>query len=499
MPGLKEVVSVASWINVTSAYQRACKILGTLQGTPTLRGSFQLAKFETLPRAAGFFLLFFLSYFATAVPSLSAPSEPGSAKIVMPQLYSILLEGDDFQDNYKTHGLNFGPYTEAGQNPSHGTVIPDEQIKTLLGIVAPYTRWVRTFGTTHGLENVGPEAHKMGLKTAVGAWLSGNSKDNEEQINSLIKIAKAGGADLLIVGSEVLLRKDLTQEQLIAYIEQVKKEVPGIPVTTADVYSELLAHPGVMDAVDLIFVNYYPAWEGISVNYAVAHVHQKHRQMLDEAKGKPVIVSETGWPSLGDQRGEAVPSPQNAAFYFLNFVSWARANNVAYFYFEAFDEPWKTEDSWGPHWGVWDSTGNMKPGMKAVFDGETIPDNWSNNQIPGGPGDPVIEFTYVPPIGSSDNLRGQIFHVRPVDHGVAVYIKVRGKWWTKPYWNDPVTVIFPDGSWVCDITTGWVDPEATEVTAYLIPGHYQPPLMSGETSLPAELEANALAWVSALR
>ena len=48
---------------------------------------------------------------------------------------------------------------------------------------------------------------------------------------------------MLIVGSEVLLRSDLTESQLIGYINQVKQAVPDVPVATADVYGELIAHP----------------------------------------------------------------------------------------------------------------------------------------------------------------------------------------------------------------------------------------------------------------
>ena len=63
----------------------------------------------------------------------------------------------------------------------------------------------------------------------------------------------------------------------------------------------------------------------------------------------------------------------------MNFVSWAEAEKVSYFYFEAFDESWKVtyEGSQGAHWGVWDKDGNLKPGMEDVFDGKRLSDNWS--------------------------------------------------------------------------------------------------------------------------
>lgn len=404
---------------------------------------------------------------------------------------TVIMDSDkeitaNFAPPYVAYGLDFSPYTKNGQDPNLGTVISEEQIRELLTIIAPYTNWVRTFGTTNGLENIGRIAHELNLNVAAGAWLSDDLTANEEQISNLISMAQSGEADMLIVGSEVLLRNDLTEEQLINYIDEVKNAVPGIPVATSDVYSKLLEHPAVMAAGDVILPNYYPYWEGVDIDYAIYYVHLQHQEILAASGGKPVIVSESGWPSYGNTIGDAVASSENAAFYFLNFVSWARAENVDYFYFESFDEPWKTEyeGPQGAHWGVWDKDGNLKAGMEAVFNDETIPPNWGPI---GGPGTPAIEFTYVPPYGSFDNLEGQVWHVLPNEYKVAVYIKVTGGWWTKPYWNSPLTDIELDGTWVCDITTGGQDSQATEIAAFLVPNGYDPPGMSGGPTLPSEL------------
>ncbi len=402
---------------------------------------------------------------------------------------------------YKVYGLNFGPYTKEGQDPNHGTAVSAEQITELLTIIAPYTKWVRTFGCTSGLENVGRVAHELHLQAAVGAWLGRDMHANAVQIASLIIIAQEGHADLLVVGSEVLLRGNLTEAQLIEYINEVKNALPGIQVTYADVYSVLLEHPAVIAAVDLIFVNYYPYWEGIDIEKAISNLNYWHQSIVTIAGGKTVIVSETGWPSEGNTIGSAVPSPENASFYFLNFVSWAKEKDVSYFYFEAFDEPWKAdyEGTQGAHWGIWDKNGNLKEGMQDVFDNKTIPENWDAGDIPGGPGDPSIEFTYVPPYGSTDYLLGQAWHVKPSEYNVAVYIKVGSGWWTKPYLNSPLTLIGLDGSWTCNIVTGGVDQEATQIAAYLLPAEYDPPLMTGGSTLPDTLEMNSVAKVTVTR
>lgn len=114
------------------------------------------------------------------------------------------------------------------------------------------------------------------------------------------------------------------------------------------------------------------------------------------------------------------------------------------------------------------------------------------NAIPGGSGTPKIELSFVPPIGSFLNLRGLVQHVYPPDYRVVCYILVRGVWWPKPSYTD-LTSINSDGTWVCDITTGGVDEEATEVRAYLVTSNF----VHGE--LPVVNGRNVIAIATAKR
>ena len=281
---------------------------------------------------------------------------------------------------YRVHGLNFSPYVD-DQDPNNGIQIGPEQLWARMRRIVAYTEWVRSFSSTNGLEHIGPMAHSMGLKTAIGAWLGRVADANEQEISSLIKLAGDGAVDMAIVGSETLLRGDLTPAQLIQYLDRVREAIPpAIPVTTADTCEQLLQTPQVLAHTNAVFVNDYPYFSGMPVHCGVAVVHYCYQQLTAMAGGKPVIISESGWPSCGETRSQAVPSPENASFYFLNLVSWARANNVPFFYFEAFDEMWKAkyEGTIGACWGVWDKDGKLKPGMERVFEGQTIPDNWSD-------------------------------------------------------------------------------------------------------------------------
>src|SRR5262245_22409274 len=160
--------------------------------------------------------------------------------------------------NYKTFGLDFSPYID-GQDPNRRLQITEQQLRDRIQIIAPHTQWVRTYGAIDGLERTGLVARSFGLKVAIGAWLSRDLAANEQQIANLISIAKAGECDLAIVGSEVLLRGDLSEAQLIGYINRVRQAIPsGIPVTTADAHGQFLEHPNVIASADVVMANLHP-------------------------------------------------------------------------------------------------------------------------------------------------------------------------------------------------------------------------------------------------
>ena len=266
------------------------------------------------------------------------------------------------------HGIAFSPY-EDGQDPNLRSLVSREQIERRMAIVAPYTTWIRTFGMDDGLEASGAVARTLGLKTALGAWIGPVAEENERQIGNLLAAVKAGEADMVIVGSEVLLRGDLPVDELIAYLQRVRAGAGGVPVGYADVWDVWLGHPELVAAVDVVVANCHPFWSGVDAGRAVPLVEDWYHQVQAVAADRPVIIGETGWPTGGDPVGEAVPALDDAVEFLSAFLAWAEAAGVEYFYFEAFDEPWKEawEGSQGPHWGVWDQDGVLKEGMATAF------------------------------------------------------------------------------------------------------------------------------------
>jgi glucan 1,3-beta-glucosidase len=257
------------------------------------------------------------------------------------------------------HGLCFSPYLE-GQQP--GSQIGAAQIRQRLQVLRPHARWVRSFSCTDGHEHTPRIAHELGLKTLVGAWLGTDAQINEREIQGVIEVARAGHADIVAVGNEVLLREDMSEDALLGFIQRVKDALPGVPVGYVDAYFLFEKHPRITAACDVVMTNCYPFWEGCPREQALAYMQTMVQRTRDAAPGKRVLISETGWPDQGSPFQGAVPSREGAMQYFVDCCRWAEEDGVEIFYFAAFDEAWKVgaEGDVGAYWGLWDKDGVLK-------------------------------------------------------------------------------------------------------------------------------------------
>ena len=260
---------------------------------------------------------------------------------------------------HRMHGLCFSPYLD-GQKP--GSQLTEEQIRKRIEVIKPYTSWVRSFSCTEGNEMIPRIAHEYGLKTLVGAWLGKNERVNEKEIANLIKLAKDGYVDIAAVGNEVMYRGDLSEAELLLHIHKVKNEIPNIDVGYVDAYYEFENRPRITEACDVVLANCYPFWEGCAIEYSLLYMKDMYARALKVANGKKVIITETGWPNVGEEFYGAKPSVKNALIYFLNTQMWSKEENIDVFYFSSFDESWKIDDEGdvGAYWGLWDNNKKIK-------------------------------------------------------------------------------------------------------------------------------------------
>jgi exo-beta-1,3-glucanase (GH17 family)/hydrogenase/urease accessory protein HupE len=238
-------------------------------------------------------------------------------------------------------------------------IISPEQIAEDLGHLARISRCIRTYSIENGLDKVPELAAKAGLKVILGIWLGRDRTKNAALIETAVALAKAspGVVTSVMVGSEVLLRGEMTVSDLRAAIRSVKARVT-IPVSYADAWEFWLRYREIGDDVDFVTIHILPYWEDIPVRAedAAAHVIDVHRQVALALPGKEILIGEAGWPGKGRMRDGALPSRVNQARFFSELLGWAGRENFRVNLFEAYDEPWKRqwEGTVGAHWGLFD-------------------------------------------------------------------------------------------------------------------------------------------------
>jgi len=200
----------------------------------------------------------------------------------------------------------------------------------------------------------------VGLKVIQGIWLDRNREKNLTQVSTAIRLAREFSETItaLVVGNEVLLRREMTASDLAATIRSVKAQV-NVPVTYADSWDSWLRNGELYDAVDFITIHIQPYWDDVPVGaeFAAAHVDVIRRRMVSAFPGKEILIGEVGWPSEGRMRESALPSRTNQARVVSDVLELARRENFRVNLFEAYDETWKQEieGTVGGYWGLFDS------------------------------------------------------------------------------------------------------------------------------------------------
>ena len=172
------------------------------------------------------------------------------------------------------YGVCFSAYTQ-GQRA--GDALSEMQVRRRIELISPHTRWVRSFACTEGHELIPRLARDKGLKTMVGAWISTDRARNEREIEALIALAQQGLVGIAVVGNEVLLRGDLPETELLAYVARVKAALPDdVPVGCVDAYFQFLERPALTAACDVLLPNCYPFWEGADIAVAAQYLRRMH-------------------------------------------------------------------------------------------------------------------------------------------------------------------------------------------------------------------------------
>jgi exo-beta-1,3-glucanase (GH17 family) len=225
----------------------------------------------------------------------------------------------------------------------------------------------------------------LNVSLALGVWIGRDENINLHQINEMKEVLRSYPRqyfESLYIGNEVLFREEQTPSQLSTYIKEAKSFVTqelkwNLPVGTSDLGSK--ANLEVMEASDFFGSNAHPFLNGDNVQNATKWVYDfvnnnvelvKNKAMKKKPPGSNIdlIISEVGWPYDGGVFNGAVAGRGQMQSFLNDWICKSKQKNIPWFYFEAFDEPWKSiyhrEDAkWETEWGIFTADRHLKDGI----------------------------------------------------------------------------------------------------------------------------------------
>jgi len=220
--------------------------------------------------------------------------------------------------------------------------------------------------TAAGEIGAAPEvARKIGFDGLIvmGVW---DPLSQEEWTNA---INQAPFVDSYCVGNEGLgLRYS---KKILSQRMAELRRITGRPVTTSEPIDAYFSGPNrdwLLLHSDWLFPTAHPYWASrVDPREAVHWIISRH-DYLAATSGKIVLIKEAGLPGMGTSG--KVNDRQ------IEFFDALESTGIPFFYFEAFDQPWKSSFEKKPgieaHWGLFDNAGSPK--NVAVW----LTERWSN-------------------------------------------------------------------------------------------------------------------------
>lgn len=271
------------------------------------------------------------------------------------------------------------PFSGVCYSPSNmwdaGCTFTREDVALDLALLSSVTDKIRTYSTQCGQAEYilhAIQSLNIDMKLALGVWVGSNSTHNGHEIQAAKALLKAYPPLLfesVFVGNEVLLREELSEVQLTSHIEEMRSFVSlnglQIPVGTCEEASHITE--SLSRSCDVIGVNILPLFAGLEPEDGARWAADYLESNILPQTNTTVVISEIGWPYDGGNYFSASADPASYQRFMNAWVcEESRRLNVSWYYFEAFDEPWKKvfhegARKWETEWGVFGPLREIKP------------------------------------------------------------------------------------------------------------------------------------------
>lgn len=274
---------------------------------------------------------------SSAAPAAPSPSSSGSS-------------GGCFETNGNKWAFTFTPYTSTGQCKTADEVMADITVIAGKGFVA-----VRLYATDcSGLQNVGAACKANNLKLIIGVFIeSSGISGAQEQVTEIAEWGQSGMWDIVIlavIGNEAIFNNYCTPEELAGFISSTKStwQQSGYngPCTTTEPLNILQEVAGSLcGVIDVVAANIETFFtSSVVAENAGSFVVEQLELVGQCCPGLEAYNLESGWPSSGQQNGQAVPGTEEQKAALLDILDKAGSRTC---FFSYADDLWKDAGQFG--------------------------------------------------------------------------------------------------------------------------------------------------------